>query len=315
MHWKAPRLLRIAELTTLLGVAWIALFISLNVKEAKIGIEPIPPIAPLHNQNLMVDVVKRERDLCQIVSHWPEYFEVTNISNKNVTTVMLDIFAANDEGGPAEWLGWGGDPNQMKNPTPLLPGNSIRISIPELVLKRFVDNGKPFLYVQQFKVFVDNDPTVMYSYGAEMRQDPNDKNRYVVVVDAKGRTRDPNTGAITGWAPDVKRSHPRKSKKHNHVVVGNFHITHSVKPPFMLGCCTKEVLSTNDWTCDSTACMVSRACQWHDTAFALCDACCTSSKSYANYSCEIWCDPFTHLTCSEQHFASHTLPCNCCNCG
>jgi hypothetical protein len=36
------------------------------------------------------------------------------------------------------------------------------------------------------------------------------------------------------------------------------HITHSVKPPFMLGCCTKDLYMTNNWNCDVYQCSGGR---------------------------------------------------------
>ncbi len=214
----------------------------------RVDVGAIPSVPVTTAQELMVDVALRQRDIVHVESHWPASFEVTNITrDKNITGVILDIIAANDEGGPGRMVGWGADPAQKKNDRPLLPGRSITINLPEDLIRLFQENGKPFLWVQVASVWVNNDPSVMYSRGLEMRVDPNNPRNYIVAVDDKGRIRDypNNPSKIIGLAPDAanqahahRQSQKKRREKKNHAALSVFpHIIHSAKPPFMLNCC------------------------------------------------------------------------------
>src|SRR4030095_1384428 len=145
------------------------------------------PIETLSPQQLMVDVVTRERDLLKITSQWPDSLTVENISDKEVSGFRIEISAANDEGGPGRHMGWGKMPGYGIQSSLFKPHEVITLAINAEIVKTFQENGKPFIYIQLAEVWVNNDPLIMYKYGAELRQDPQNPKRYIVVKNAKCR--------------------------------------------------------------------------------------------------------------------------------
>ena len=197
----------------LIGV-WFGLFTVLTIAESKMEMADIPPVP----QQIATDVISYDLNLLKITSNWPKDLTVENISDKEISGFEIMIFAANDDGGPGEMVLWGTDPNNGKQ-TPLFkPREIMTLPIRPQAVKKFQHNGKPFLYVEVFRVWVNNDPKFLYSEGALLQQDEKNPGVYHVIRDAKGRSK----------------------PHHNHAVP---HITHSIKPPFPLGCCTREFFS------------------------------------------------------------------------
>jgi hypothetical protein len=182
---------------------------------------------PSVRQEIRAEVFSRERDLLKVTSNWPKSLTVENISDKEVSGFTIEIFADNDDGGPMREMGWGQRPS-FGIQTPLFkPKEVVTLSINLEIVRTFQENNKPLLYIQLADVWVNNDPVTQYKYGAVLKQDPNDPNRYIVVVDALGRTVtvDANGNRVLGPLP--KNSKPQ----HNHASPVP-HIAHSIKPPF-----------------------------------------------------------------------------------
>lgn len=184
--------------------AWFGLFTILTTAQPKVGAAEIPP-AP---QEIRAEVFSRERDLLKVTSNWPKSLTVENISDKEVSGFMIEIFADNDDGGPGRTMGWGQGPG-FGMQTPLFkPKEDVTLSINPEIVRTFEENNKPLLYIQLADVWVNNDPVTKYTYGALLKQDPNDPNRYIVVVDTLGRTVtvDANGNRVIGPLP--KNSKP-----------------------------------------------------------------------------------------------------------
>src|SRR6266705_3527962 len=195
----------------LLTAASTGLFVFLTTAESKMVVEDIPPVP----QQIVTDVIHYDLDLLKVTSNWPKDLSVENISDKEISGFEILIVAADDDDGPGEIMGWGTDPNNGKQ-TPLFkPKETLTLPIQTQTVKKFQDNGKPFLYVLPWRLWVNNDPKFLYSQGALLQQDEKNPGLYHVIRDAKGRSK----------------------PHHNHAVP---HITHSIKPPFPLGCCKDE---------------------------------------------------------------------------
>jgi hypothetical protein len=69
------------------------------------------------------------------------------------------------------------------------PKEIMTLPIRPQAVKKFQDNGKPFLYVEVFRVWVNNDPKFSYSEGALLQQDEENPRVYHVIRDAKGRSK------------------------------------------------------------------------------------------------------------------------------
>jgi len=236
------------------------LFPVLTIAKSNMKVEHIPPIS--QQTNLVADVVTHDLDLLKVTSDWPKSLTVENISDKEVSGFTIMISAANDDGGPGEIIGWGTDPNYGKQ-TPLFkPKEIMTFPIRPETVKKFQDNGKPFLYVQLMDVWVSNDPKYMYSQGALLQQDPNNPKHYIVIRDAKGR-----------------------SKQHNHAFP---HITHSIKPPFPLGCCNREYYASSTFDCSlpDPCNPLAAKCQNTTKAFTYCSVCCTSFQVTSQVACQ-----------------------------
>lgn len=186
----------------LLTAALAGLFVFRTIAESKMEMEDIPPVP----QEIATDVIHYDLDLLKVTSNWPKDLTVENISDKEISGFEILIVAANDDGGPAELVLWGMDPNNGKQ-TPLFkPKEIMTLSIRPEAVKKFQDNGKPFLYIQEFRVWVNNDPKFSYAYGALLQQDEENPRLYHVIRDSKGRNK----------------------PHHNHALP---HITHSIRPP------------------------------------------------------------------------------------
>lgn len=204
----------------LLTVTSVGLSLFRTVAKSKMQVEDIPPVP----QRIQTDVVHYDLDLVKVTSNWPRDFTVENISDKEISGFEIMIFAANDDGGPGEIMGWGTDPNNGKQ-TPLFkPREIMTLPIRPETVKKFQDNGKPFLYVDLWRLWVDNDPKFLYSEGSLLQQDPDNPRHYIVIRDAKGRSK----------------------HYHNHAMP---HITHSITPPFPLGCCDRDFLDSITYDC------------------------------------------------------------------
>jgi hypothetical protein len=189
----------------LLMGASLGLFAFLTIAESRVEMEDISPVP----QQIVTDVVHYDLDLLKITSNWPKDLTVENISDKEISGFEILIVAADDDGGPGEMVLWGTDPNNGKQ-TPLFkPKEIMTLPIRPEAVKKFQDYGKPFLYVQLYELWVNNDPKFMYAEGSLLQQDPNNPRHYIVIRDAKGRSK----------------------PHHNHAVP---HITHSIRPPFPL---------------------------------------------------------------------------------
>jgi hypothetical protein len=271
----------------LVGASFV-LFGVLTIAESKIEVDEIPPIP----QEILTDVVAYDLDLVKVTSNWPKSLTVENISDKEISGYEIMIFAANDDGGPGEIMGWGKDPNYGKQ-TPLFkPKEIMTLPINPQTVKEFQDNGKPFLYLLVWRLWVNNDPKFLYSAGALFQQDEKKPGLYHVIRDAKGRSK----------------------SRHNHAVVP--HITHSVKPPFPLGCCTREPLYSDEYDCANVdSCDPSgRKCRIMNNSFTVCSVCCSAQQVVSFMNCHsvgTVCPP--HL-CDERQRVTHPTPCNCCGC-
>ena len=200
--------------------ASVGLFTALTIAKEEREAMEIPAVPP----QIQADVVAYDLDLLKVISNWPKDLTVENISDKEISGFEILIVAANDDGGPGEMVLWGTDPNNGKQ-TPLFkPKETMTLPIRPQAVKEFQGNGKPFLYVEVFRVWVNNDPKFSYSEGALLQQDEKDSRVYHVIRDAKGRSK----------------------SQHNHAVP---HITHSINPPFPLGCCTREFLTSITFDC------------------------------------------------------------------
>jgi hypothetical protein len=262
------------------------LFAVLTIAKSKMKVEHIPPIS--QQTNLVTDVVTHDLDLLKVTSDWPKSLTVENISDKEVSGFTIMIWAANDDGGPGEFIGWGTNPNYAKQTTLFKPKETMTLPIEPETVKKFQDNGKPFLYVQLMEVWVSNDPKYKYMEGALLQQDPNNPKRYILIRDAKGRS------------------------KHNHAFP---HITHSIKPPFPLGCCTREVYQSVEVDCDqASGCNPDFKCNIDNTSYTYCDSCCTSYQVTSQVTCwDPYCVPLGHK-CTGTKLVTHSNPCNCCGC-
>ena len=181
----------------------VGLFVFLRKAESKKEVKDIPPFPP----QIETDVISYDLDLVKVVSNWPTSLIVENISDKEISGFEILITAANDDGGPGELVWWGTDPNNGKQTSLFKPKETMTLSIRPQAVKKFLDNGKPFLYVQISQLWVNNDPKFKYSYGALLQQDENNARLYHVIRDSKGRNRSPRNHAMP-------------------------HVVHSVKPPF-----------------------------------------------------------------------------------
>lgn len=197
----------------------------------------IPPV--LLRQQLTIDSIRRDRDLLKITSNWPTSLIVENVSDKNVSGFVIEVFAAEDDGGPGRYIRWGSTPDFGKQDPLFKPGETRTLPISAEIVKTFEDNNKandkPLIALQLGDVWVDNDPVYKYKYGALLKRDANDPNRYNVIVDALGRT-------VTFDANGNRTSVGPLPKDHNHkhhAVRAAPHINHSVTPPFPLGCCLR----------------------------------------------------------------------------
>jgi len=170
------------------------LFALLTIAKSKMKVERVPPNS--QQTNLVTDVVTHDLDLLRVTSDWPKSLTVENISDKEISGFEIMIFAANDDGGPGEIIGWGADPNYGKQ-TPLFkPTEIMTLPIRTQAVKKFQDNGKPFLYVQLWRLWVNNDPKFLYSEGALLQQDEKNPGVYHVIRDAKGRNKPHHNHAV-----------------------------------------------------------------------------------------------------------------------
>jgi hypothetical protein len=213
---------------------------AMKVSEENLLISPISQI--------QADVVTYDLDPARVTCDWPKTVTVTNTSDKQISGFDVDIWAANDEGGPLRSLSWGTNPNFRKQTQLFNPGEKITLSIDEKIVQTFEENGNTFLYVQADHIWVNNDPEYLYSDGAIFQQDSSNPGHYTAIRDAKGRVKLPSGK----WSP-VKHDH-------NHALTP--HITHSIKPPFPLGCCTRNVAGYNTVYClgHELYCPPHRAC-------------------------------------------------------
>lgn len=205
--------------------AWLGVLTLLAISATKIASAEsmgIPPI--LLRQQLTIDAIKRDRDLLKITSNWPTSLMVENVSDKNVSGFIIEVFAADHEGGPGRHIGWGTRPDFEKQDPLFKPGETRTLPISAEIVKTFEENNKandkPLIDLQLADVWVDNDPNYKYMYGALLKRDPNEPNRYYVIVDALGRniTYDANRNRKVGPLP----------KDHNPAAP---HISHAVTPP------------------------------------------------------------------------------------
>jgi hypothetical protein len=236
------------------------LFAVLTIAKSKMKVEHIPPIS--QQTNLVTDVVTHDLDLLKVTSDWPKSLTVENISDKEVSGFTIMIWAADDDGGPGEIIGWGTNPNYGKQ-TPLFkPKEIMTLPIKPETVKKFQDNGKPFLYVQLMDVWVSNDPKYKYTEGALLQQDPNNPRHYLVIRDAKGRSK----------------------HQHHHAFP---HITHSIQPPFPLGCCTREFLDSSTFDCSlPDPCDPAVKCKNTTNAYTVCSICCSSQQVTSQVACQ-----------------------------
>jgi hypothetical protein len=169
----------------LLGASAVVLLTFLTIAESKIDVAAMPAVPP----QIQTDVIHYEFDLLKVTSNWPKSLSVENVSDKQVSGFELLIFAANDDGGPGEIMLWGLDPKYGKQIPMLKPAETVSLDISPQAVKKFQNNGKPFLYVEVFRVWINNDPKFLYSEGAFLEQDPAQPGTYHVTKDAKGRAR------------------------------------------------------------------------------------------------------------------------------
>ena len=175
----------LAYIVLLLTVASAGLFVFRTVAESKIEKENISPVP----QQIVTDVIHYDLDLLKITSNWPKDLSVENISDKEISGFEILIVAANDDGGPGDMVLWGTDPNNGKQSPLFKPKETLTLPIQTQTVKKFQDNGKPFLYVQIWRLWVNNDPKFLYSQGALLQQDEENPRVYHVIRDAKGRSK------------------------------------------------------------------------------------------------------------------------------
>jgi len=174
----------IVSAALLLSLLSVGLLVFLTTAESRIDAEisPVP-------QEILTDVVSYEFDLLKVTSNWPKSLTVENISDKEISGFEILIVAANDDGGPGEMVRWGTDPNNAKQDVLFKPKETITLPISPKLVKTFEDNGKPFLYIQVFRAFANNDPKFSYSQGAVLQQDETNPRVYHVIIDSKGRSK------------------------------------------------------------------------------------------------------------------------------
>jgi uncharacterized protein YneF (UPF0154 family) len=183
---------RLVYIVFLLTAAAAGLFVFRTIAESKMELEDIPPVP----QQIVTDVIHYDLDLLKVTSNWPKDLSVENISDKEISGFEILIVAVNDDGGPGEMVLWGTDPNNGKQ-TPLFkPKEIMTLPIRPQAVKKFQDNGKPFLYVEVFRVWVNNDPKFSYSEGALLQQDEENPRVYHVIRDAKGRSKSQHNHAL-----------------------------------------------------------------------------------------------------------------------
>ena len=271
----------------LLTAGSAGLLVFLTIVQSKMKVEDIPPVP----QEIVTDVVKYDLDLVKVTSNWPKDLTVENISDKEISGFEILIVAADDDGGPGDIISWGRDPNNGKQ-TPLFkPREILTVPIQTQTVKKFQDNGKPFLYVQVWRLWVNNDSKFLYSQGALLQQDEKNPGLYHVIRDAKGR-----------------------SKPHHHHAVP--HITHSIRPPFPLGCCNRDFLDSITYDCGivDSCDPQGRKCQITNTAYTVCGSCCAYLQVTAYVNCHsvgTVCPPYL---CGESQRITYSRPCNCCGC-
>ena len=174
---KIGRARSLVYIVLVLTAASTGLFVFLATAESKMVVEDIPPVP----QQIVTDVIHYDFDLLKVTSNWPKDLVVENISDQEVSGFEILIVAANDVGGPGEMVLWGTDPNNGKQ-TPLFkPKEIMTLPIRPEAVKKFQDNGKPFLYVQLFSLWVNNDPKFVYSQGALLQQDEGNPRVYHVI--------------------------------------------------------------------------------------------------------------------------------------
>ncbi len=277
----------VAYFVLLVTAVSVGLLFFLTTAQSKMTVADIPPVP----QEILADVVSYDLDLVKVTSNWPRDFTVQNISDKEISGFEIMIFAADDDGGPGEIIGWGKDPRYGKQPKLFKPKDAMTLSIPPQAVKKFQDNGKPFLFVQVWRLWVDNDPKFLYSEGSLLQQDQKKPGTYHVTRDAKGRSK----------------------HKHNHATP---HITHSITPPFPLGCCTREFLDSVTFDCEITdTCDPEQdKCQITNNAYTICSYCCSHLQVTSYVPCHSVgsvCPPYL---CDQNKLITHSRPCNCCGC-
>jgi len=271
----------------LLTSASVGLFLFLRIAESKMEVKDIPPPPQIE-----IDVISYDLDLLKVTSNWPTGFIVENISDQKVSGFEILIVAANNDGGPGDVIWWGMDPGHGKQTKLFKPGEIMTLPVRPQTVQKFMDNGKPFLYVQVSHVWVNNDPRFMYSYGAKLQQDEKDARLYHVIRDSKGKDKSPRNHALP-------------------------HVTHSIKPPFPIPCCNRDFLDSITFDCEITdSCdPEGRKCQITNSAFTLCGGCgCPNRQATAALSCHSVgnvCPPFL---CSQSKTVTYSLPCQCCGC-
>jgi len=235
------------------------LFAVLTIAKSKMKVEDIPPVS--QQKNLVTDVVTHDLDLLKVTSDWPKRLTVENISDKEVSGFTVMIWAAQDDGGPGEIIGWGTNPNYGKQNPLFKPKEIITLPIDPQTVKKFHDNGKPFLYVQLMEVWLGNDPKYKYAEGALLQQDPNNPRHYIVIRDSKGR-----------------------SKQHNHAFP---HITHSIEPPFQLPCCNRNIYDSVTFDCSlpDPCNPLAAKCETTNWAYTYCSNCCDSTQATTQVAC------------------------------
>ncbi|HAF21508.1 MAG TPA: hypothetical protein DCK93_01125 [Blastocatellia bacterium] len=193
----------------------IVAFFVIRKAEAKMEVMEIPPVP----QEIVADVVTYDLDPARVTCDWPKTVTVTNISDKQISKFQVDIWSP--DGEPLRSLFWGTNSNSIKQPQLLNPGEKVTLPIDEKIVQTFKESGKTFLYVQVDFIWMNNDPSHFYSDGSIFQQDSSNPGHYTLIRDAKGRVRLPSGKLVY------------EGLHHNHVLTP--HITHSVKPPFLVG--------------------------------------------------------------------------------
>ncbi|HEX6717813.1 MAG TPA: hypothetical protein VF088_11920 [Pyrinomonadaceae bacterium] len=273
------------SIVLLLTTALVGLFVVLRDAKSKMEVNDIPPSPP----QIETDVISYDFDLLKITSNWPTSLTVENISDKEVSGFEILIVAANDDGGPGDVVWWGTDPAHGKQAPLFKPSEMMTLPISAQTVKKFIDNGKPFLYVQVSHVWVNNDPKFMYSYGALLKQDEKDPRLYHVIRDSKGRSKSPRHHALP-------------------------HITHSIKPPFPIPCCNRDFYDSITYDCGvtDTCDPQGRKCQITNSAYTYCGGCCPSRQGLAALSCHSVGTVCPAFLCTQSQTVAYSLPCQCC---